>query len=423
MFSLKKCLLLLTSEYPYGKAETFIESEINYHTDNFEKVIILSIDLQKNAQITRAVPESVDYYNVTPIDKKIGRATDVLLGTLQSFGNDKYYKLDKDTIGGSLSKRVFNGYFCHRAKRELKYCLDTVKKYDFSQYDEVVIYSYWMFVSSLIGIMLKEEISKECNNIRLVTRCHGYDVYEHTNKLKFLPMRKYILDNYDCIFPCSEFAKDYLLKKYPSYADKIKVSYLGTVEHGCREYSKKAGELRLVSCSNMVGLKQNHKIIEALSLLDDSDINIIWTHIGDGPLRSNLESLAKDKLKNINFNFLGHLSNCDVYEYYTENDVDLFVNTSSIEGLPVSIMEAISFGIPVVAPDVGGVSEIIIPDNNGKLLKASFEVTELAEYIKIFTDMDTQQIAPFRQNARLKWSENFNAEKNYSAFSADLSDT
>jgi len=44
----------------------------------------------------------------------------------------------------------------------------------------------------------------------------------------------------------------------------------------------------------------------------------------------------------------------DVLNYYASNPVDVFINTSSSEGLPVSIMEAMSFGIPVIATNVGG---------------------------------------------------------------------
>lgn len=48
------------------------------------------------------------------------------------------------------------------------------------------------------------------------------------------------------------------------------------------------------------------------------------------------------------------LGNQLVYDFYRNNDVDVFVNLSESEGIPVSIIETISFGVPVVATDVGG---------------------------------------------------------------------
>ena len=49
------------------------------------------------------------------------------------------------------------------------------------------------------------------------------------------------------------------------------------------------------------------------------------------------------------------------------NDFDLFVNMSLSEGIPVSIMEAISFGIPIIATNVGGNAEIV-NDETGVLI-------------------------------------------------------
>ncbi|MBL3200697.1 glycosyltransferase, partial [Klebsiella pneumoniae] len=49
-----------------------------------------------------------------------------------------------------------------------------------------------------------------------------------------------------------------------------------------------------------------------------------------------------------------------IISFFAANPVHLFLNLSTMEGIPVSIMEAISFGIPVVATDVGAVSEIVI---------------------------------------------------------------
>ena len=42
--------------------------------------------------------------------------------------------------------------------------------------------------------------------------------------------------------------------------------------------------------------------------------------------------------------------------------IDIFINVSSSEGLPVAIMEAISFDIPIIATNVGGTSEIVTPE-------------------------------------------------------------
>ena len=83
---------------------------------------------------------------------------------------------------------------------------------------------------------------------------------------------------------------------------------------------------------------------------------------------------------NIKINFLGKLEKEKVMNFYLTNHVDLFLNTSISEGIPVSIMEAISFGIPILATNVGGTKEIV-NNTTGFLIDAEFKPENIAEII------------------------------------------
>ena len=123
--------------------------------------------------------------------------------------------------------------------------------------------------------------------------------------------------------------------------------------------------------------------------------------------------------KSISFNFIGELPNQKVHEYYRTNDVDLFVNMSESEGLPVSMMEAMSFGVPVIAPDVGGVREIV-DSHTGWLLSKDLCNEEFVEVIKKWCNYSSEQKKQKSQNAYNKWNLYFNAEINYQTFSNEL---
>lgn len=69
----------------------------------------------------------------------------------------------------------------------------------------------------------------------------------------------------------------------------------------------------------------------------------------------------------------------------------MFINVSSSEGLPVSIMEACSFGIPIIATNVGGTAEIVQAGVNGILLKEQFETEVLKQAILRFAGMERQE--------------------------------
>ena len=105
-----------------------------------------------------------------------------------------------------------------------------------------------------------------------------------------------------------------------------------------------------------------------------------------------------------------------MYDFYKNNKVDLFINVSSTEGLPVSIMEAISFGIPCLATDVGGTSEIIIDGITGKLIPKDFENSFLAQEIENIINMDKDDYNNLRKKTRNFWKENYQAKNNFKNF-------
>lgn len=425
---MKKCLIMLTNEYPFEKSETFIEAEIEHHPDNFDKVILLSLDLPKDAKQTRNTPQGVDVYNVTKTNKKLGRIADLIFGLFGSHGHPEFYKSDKEEIRYNPFKFVFHKYFTQRALRIYKYCSKELEKYDFSEYDKVVIYSYWLSVSGIVSVLLKEKISAVCSDVKAVSRGHGYDVYGRIDEFRklpingYLPLRKYLFQNLDKVYPCSKDGEKFLISKFPDFADKIKHFYLGSLDHGIVKTQKVKNSLNIVSCSRIDVNKRVEKIIEALCILDNSGLNITWTHIGDGINFSKCEALAENLPKNIKYSFTGQISNEAVYDKFLNNSYDLMLNVSESEGVPVSLMEAISFGTPVVATNVGGIPEIIQNNYNGRLIEKDFSSRKLAEKIKEFAFMDTHQIEFFRENARSKWINEFDSRKNYAEFSKVLSE-
>jgi glycosyltransferase involved in cell wall biosynthesis len=167
----------------------------------------------------------------------------------------------------------------------------------------------------------------------------------------------------------------------------------------------------------MVPVKRIHLIIEAL---ENIDFTVFWTHIGDGPLHEELQEKAKrlsSKNKKITVNFLGQKTNKEVLDFYKMNPVDLFINVSESEGIPVSIMEAASRGIPVIATDVGGTSELV-DDNErvGFLLPVVVSPEEIAAKIKYYFELPKNKKEKMRTSILNKWEADFDAEKNYKDF-------
>lgn len=411
---MKKCLIFLTTDFPFSNGETFIENEIPYLADAFDKVIILAIERNPSETDRRPVPSNVDSFNISSLEQKKSKLSDALKGAVNYFNKSSNLDCDKEIIKGSLFKTVFGNYFEMRTIRKFKDALPILEKYDFSEFESVTVYSYWFFIACRLGIEIKNYLLNKGIEVNSVSRAHGYDLYNYTNSLNYLPERRFLAENTDHIFTCSKNGETYLKNQLPMFSDKITHSYLGTKDKGISPEPDRL--FHIVTCSRTVSLKRLDKLIDSLASLKETGIELYWTHIGDGPEQQNIIKLAEDKLGFMDFEFLGYLKNSDVSEYYKTHPVTLFVNVSTNEGLPVSIMEAISFGIPVLATDVGGTNEIVIDGFNGKLLSKDFTSVDFKKEVLHFYNMTDEEYTVFRSNARKHWEDNFNAERNYNKF-------
>ena len=413
---MKNCLILLTNSYPYSLDEPFIESEMPFLAKQFDKVITLAIGLGKDAPKTRQTPDNVDCYNIAKTSKSVSRIISFAKGAVKALLPAGNIEAEAKK---SIKNRAFYEYFCARSEREYLPCKEIIERYDFSEYDSVTIFSYWFFVTAMVASKIYDQIAPQCKKIRFVSRAHGYDVYKYANSLGYLPMREYLLSRVDMLYPCSKNGEDYIAEQYPEYRDKIQKRYLGTFDCGLNRMNDDC--FHVVSCSRMVELKRIDRIASALSLLENEDLGTIkWTHIGDGETMEIVKTVIANKLNFMQVDMIGNTSNKGVLDFYKSCKVDLLVNVSTTEGLPVSMMEAMSFSIPVLATSVGGVGEIVRDGYNGMLIPADFTDEDLALKIKEFILSSKEEKETLRKNARSFWEENFNADENYAQFAAEI---
>lgn len=399
-------LLLLTKAFPFGTGEAFIENEIKEVATKYEKIIIVACEVPDEEKYIREVPDNVIYYRV-PVSNKNQKIVDLIQGLIFIHKFDDDFKKEFRN-NQRLIEKLFLIYFEQKSRRIYKYIKEKGITNELNS-ENYILYSYWLFTTARVGLL----ISEQKNFIYKFSRAHGYDLYEYRHKIKYLPYRELFLTRYDNIFPCSKNGMEHLSSKLNEYSKKIKTLYLGTNDNGIGKNSKD-GIFRIVSCSRVSPEKRIGRIIDSLEVIDSKGYNIEWIHIGSGKMIDNLIKDSKNKLQNIKFKFLGSLTNNEVINYYKNNPVDLFLNVSSTEGLPVSIMEAISFGIPIIATDVGGTSEIVINNVTGKLLRKNFRDSELADEIEAMINYNlNRNYSEIRNKCRCFWEQNFQAKLNY----------
>lgn len=402
-----KTLYLLTNSFPYGDWEPYLETEIKYY-DKFDEVYIFALQIRKeHLKRKRNVGKNV---KIIPIMKASNRT--YLLYSFRTLTDINLYKeFIRLVKSRRLSIRNFVNMFVYFSRSH--YEADLInKKLKGCVNRNSIFYSYRFEYQPYVAMLLKKKWKL---NSKIISRAHRYDLYEEEHKGNYIPMREGILAEIDNVYPCSDHGTEYLKNKFPRYKKKIEPRFLGTLDHGEKKYYFGDKCYEIVSCSTVTKVKRLDLLINALAQI--KDIPIKWTHYGDGILMDEIKKLAKDKLRdNIQYEFKGNIDNAKLMKQYCDKNYYVFVNVSSSEGIPVSIMEATSFGIPCIATDAGGTSEIIKLNKNGFLIDVDITAADLAKEIVQFCRMDPTKYQEIRTTARCLWNEKFNAELNYQNF-------
>lgn len=385
-----KQLFLFTGKFPFTiTTECFLEDEILYLARRFDLVHI--IPLQRETAIPKKIPANCIIVNPILENRFLScfrgifnlKAIRLLLH--EFFG----YRVYKDRV------KLLNWIKCYYISNNLLNSgrIRTIGK---SIKENDVCYFYWGKWSNLLSVFW----NGKCH---MVSRFHGeFDLWEEVHH-GYVPLREKVVNALDAAVFISSKGERYFNNKYPN----VKTIFipLGSTEIQPAIYST-SDSIRVLSCSNVIPLKRVDLLYK--SLLEIKNKSIKWVHIGSGSEMDKLRLLVNErKSKSVQVELLGSMNHKDVVEYYKNNCFDVFVNLSTIEGVPVSIMEAISCNIPVVATDVGGTSEVV-NNETGILVSSSPDTTEVATAICDVVKLDLQP--------RIFWEKNYDAVKNYTEF-------
>jgi glycosyltransferase involved in cell wall biosynthesis len=418
-------LLLLTKTYPYANGEEFIESEIDYLAQAFDEVVVLAVAAGEGAEQTRRLPANARAFAAAlpsgnTLKVACGSCADIAVDLLRPLLHD----YDKAALRYSPRRWVYFRYYAAKVKA-IRDAIADLREQGVLQ-APTLIYSYWFHDTAVAALLARELFTPA--PVPVVTRAHGYDLYEYASSTGYLPLRSWSLEQITRVYPVSHFGARSLDELFPGHAQKIEVAYLGTTDHGlgpvARVDSGNSGNecpFHLVSVANLNLGKRIDRLIEALVLLEAATaVPLRWTHFGGGDLESGLRSRAHKQLRRTRWEFCGHVTNSQLMAFYASEPGDVLVSVSESEGLPVSMMEAASFGIPIIATDVGGVGEIVIEGQSGLLLPATATTQAISDALRSLIELDPTGRQILRQGARGVWEQSFDAARNHAAFARKL---
>jgi glycosyltransferase involved in cell wall biosynthesis len=410
----KKILFELVASFPYSIGETYYEDEVKVIENYFESIYLVITDYNKKSkekpsfELSSKIVICHTNTTITSFEKFFFLPQYFNRVVFDELINIKIFL--KQNISLISIKTLLDSYL--RARKVFHEMDKIISKIDFKKTD-VWLRSYWCTEYILALIWLK----KKYPIIGIYSKMHAWDIYFERNKDNYLPYRKYIYDNCDKFFVISEQGLSYLKNKFPQYDfSKFYISKLGVPKSFYKQTTKQPNKIMLFSLAFISFVKRLELIIESLALIENFEIT--WIHIGDGRHKdlSEIKNFAQTKLgkkKNINFKFEGKLSKYQVMNYLSTNNLDVLINTSETEGLPVSMMEASSFGYPIIGTNVGGVSEILQDKSNGFILDKNVKAVEIARKIEAFAAMDKNEFESYRKSSYEIWKKDFDAEINY----------
>lgn len=400
---------LFTETYPYpGPDDPFLPAEVSVLSRRMDVMLIPAIAMTGPVP---PLPEGVEFdgrlaeYAATPRARSVALARAVISPRL--YGElRRQWPLTRSPRAAATTLRRLARAFAVRAwmRRHLGDDLAGSNR---------VVYTWWS-AAYAVGVALALGQS----SARLVTRAHGFDLYAEQEVVGFVPFQRTLMERADAVVSVSQAGADYLRSRYPDLGGRITASYLGV--EGPHEPSRGStdGVFRIVSCSSVVPVKRLELLADSLAEMArrHPDLPFEWTHIGGGPMLPDLQHrVAASSVLAERATFVGQVEPDDVRTWLGSHEVDALVNVSASEGLPVALMEAASFGIPMIATAVGGSSEIV-DDSCGRLLPADPSVEVVARVLTDFARLSVDERDGIRDASRARWASRFSADTNYEEF-------
>jgi glycosyltransferase involved in cell wall biosynthesis len=406
---------LFSTSFPFikGGESNFLNIEVKYLLKEFERVIVVPENYTGEIVADYAGAE-VDVSFLEAF-ASLGLPDFLFLGLTSSIFHNGRNERNFPVASFAAWRRLIA--FAGKAEFTRRWILKFLQKNNLTSMD-CLFYTYW-FDHAAAGIAAAKSQFPE---LKLVSRAHGYDVFEEQYyDPPFWPCRHTVLKSVDTVFSASSAGRNYFVDHYPEFSRLFETAFLGVQDPGFLNQPSMDGVFRIVSCSMIRPEKRVERMLDAVLHASKlrPDQRFEWTHIGTGLRREELQKLANNIFpSNAKAYFLEYSDNDALMQLYRDKPFDVFINISKTEGTPVSIMEAISCGIPVIATAVGGNVEIV-SEENGIHLSQDPTLDEISAAMFYLIDHPTEAENK-REESRHIWQTQYNAQINFSEFAKRL---
>lgn len=414
-------LIYITSTFPFGgiTEQSFIMPELEPLAQAFDRIILVPEHLEAESPMC-PLPDGIE------TDSRFAKANSQPSTMASQLIDAIHPKFAAALIHGGTNMLHYN---CFRSL--LSYFSGARRFADFIQRNyppesgKYTYYTFWChYCTTAFALIPNAEKAK------IVSRAHGYDIFDHRVTYRSHYLRRQTFKRLTALYPQSSDGADYILSQYPSVAEKTSVRFLGNTRlFPGPNPPAESDEIVFCTVARLHPVKRLPQTATLLCRLAAAhpDKHFRWILIGDGTERPAIAKEVEQTPSNLTVEMKGQMDNSDIQRLYATRHIDFFILLSSSEGTPISLCEALSYGIPIVASHVGGMPALIgsekpglIAPDGGITMESSLDSTScLSALNPLIESADLRQ--KLRAAALDNWGKNFDASRLRQEFAARLS--
>ena len=293
------------------------------------------------------------------------------------FQDELNYEIEILTLSDNKNSNINNDYSVKRIDRNLPIIYRWLKTiftiYKLGKNKDLIFVNGLGTEATIANIFLNKKIIRKIvgdpvwerayNKAKISESFDEFQVKNYGFSISFQKkVRSFSIKKSDIVVTPSQHLKNFILNL--GFKNKIEIINNGVFipEENTNIFTN--DQINITIVSRLVSHKNIEKIIKAISDLNSPLINL--NIIGDGPELNQLQKISLESNNKDNIIFHGKLNRDDINHIFLKSDI--YIQASNYEGLPHSLLEAMSYGIPVLCTPVGECKEILGNEDRGYIL-------------------------------------------------------
>jgi glycosyltransferase involved in cell wall biosynthesis len=250
---------------------------------------------------------------------------------------------------------------------------------------------------------------KLIRNLPFITTVHGYvAAHKYSAMWLYQILDKLALRKADFISLVSPSMKNIpALKNLIATKGEVIANGISLVKPVSKNFiGTKYLTYNLLAIGRLVNEKDFKTLISTVSIMVQNGIDVSLTIMGNGPLHNDLTVQIKKNNLYDKVTLAGFVSNPSQYF----NDFDMLVMSSTTEGVPITLLEAMRGDLPVVSTNVGGIPWVLSGAASSSFLVEMNNPTVLAEAIEDMINLNKIEKKQFIEEKRIRFVQHFSSQ-------------